>query len=341
MYIRVCFQRVLLERSSERTWPCKSHCEATAIPWYSFEILGPAFSSDLSLVIPPFKKTDASSATSSKPSRGHLWRLQRRCSLQQVFGQEWASNWGVLPKLRTARCPAENVLLFSCSQGAASPRSWTRYMSCTMEFGSVPQACFSIKESKDYKRYKCHRGSRPSATVQNNYPGWQAVLWCIRSLTVFSYIVRCFIEAMASLGCWTDIQAVHVRVSKPWLVAAGKQFDESKKKHKTYVPKMGDWKALSQTVFFSLQEARSLLVFQQIDLLDVFPSKKIFKFQFPSSSSGGLGMGWYFTIGAHQTKAAALEMEKQISETQLWTEFGRRMPWDGCCCDGRTPISGV
>lgn len=80
-----------------------------------------------------------------------------------------------------------------------------------------------------------------------------------------------FIQAIASLGCWTDIQTVHVRVSKPWAVAARQQFDASKTKHMRF-----------------LQEARSPLFFREIEsclivyidswLMFLHPKHQIFNF---------------------------------------------------------------
>lgn len=68
-------------------------------------------------------------------------------------------------------------------------------------------------------------------------------------------MVRCFfIQAIPSLGCWTDIQAVHVRVSKPWAVAARQQFDASKKKHKTYAPKWTTGKHCLKQCFCSCKK---------------------------------------------------------------------------------------
>ena len=145
-------------------------------------------------------------------------------------------------------------------------------------------------------------------------------------------MVRCFfIQAIASLGCWTDIQTVHVRVSKPWAVAARQQFDASKTKHMRF-----------------LQEARSPLFFREIEscLIMYIDSWLMFlhpKHQF-SISFNFFRWSWYGLVFYHwcpSNQGTRSWDGAKISETQLWTEFGRRMPWDGCCCDGHTPVSGV
>lgn len=105
-----------------------------------------------------------------------------------------------------------------------------------------------------------------------------------------------FIQAIASLGCWTDIQTVHVRVSKPWAVAARQQFEASRKKHKTYAPKWTTGKHCLKQCFCSCKKQdwwsfSGILIYNTwLILIDVFlhPKKHQISISF-RWSLGGLG----------------------------------------------------